>query len=476
MKKKWKILILLGLLVVIAAAIGASIKISKRGIVNVQTGRVVRADLTSLVTASGEVKPRNYINIGANTQGAAPIVAIYVKEGDHVHKGQVLARLAAVQPAADLHAQEAALNAVMADSSAGEAAVNSAQQNVAVADAQVEHDRADVEQKKMDLRRAKELFDGKLIAAQDYEAKKVTYDLAVATLQSSERKVAQARAARAQSAAQLTSAQRKVVQSQAMVTRSHDILSQYDARAPLDGVVTNLPVHVGETVVPGIQNSTASTIMTIADMSIITAEVHVDETDIVSVKMDQSADVTIDAIPDRTFKGKVIEIGDTALLRSSGVAASQSQTSSQEAKDFKVVIALDIPETLVRPGLSCTAKIITGTRSHVLAIPIQALTIRQKGQLQTAQKGKKPPPQRLDPAAQKAAKQELQGVFVVRSGKAEFREVKTGITGATDIEVLSGLKEGDEIVTGSYQIIRTIRNEAKVKVDNKPPANGPVPG
>lgn len=477
MKKKWKILILLGLLVVIAAAIGASIKISKRGIVNVQTGRVVRADLTSLVTASGEVKPRNYINIGANTQGAAPIVGIYVKEGDHVRKGQVLARLAAVQPAADLHAQEAALNAVMADSSAGEAAVNSAQQNVAVAEAQVDHDRADVEQKKIDLKRAKELFDGKLIAAQDYESKKVTYDLALATLQSSERKVAQARAARAQSAAQLTSAQRKVAQSQAMVTRSHDILSQYDAKAPLDGVVTNLPVHVGETVVPGIQNSTASTIMTIADMSIITAEVHVDETDIVSVKMDQSADVTIDAIPDRTFKGKVIEIGDTALLRSSGVAASQSQTSSQEAKDFKVVIALDIPETMVRPGLSCTAKIITGTRSHVLAIPIQALTIRQKGQLQAAAKpGKKPAARPMDPAAQKAAKQELQGVFLVRNGKAEFHEVKTGITGATDIEVLNGLKEGDEIVTGSYQVIRTIRNEAKVKVDNRPPANGPVPG
>jgi HlyD family secretion protein len=474
LKKKWKILILLGLLIVIAGAIGASIKISKRGIVNVQTGRVVHADLTSLVTASGEVKPRNYINIGANTQGAAPIVAIYVKEGDHVRKGQVLARLAAVQPAADLRAQEASLNAVMADSSAGEAAVNSAQQNIAVAQAQVEHDRADVEQKKIDLKRSKELYDSKLIAAQDYEAKKVTYDLAVATLQASERKVEQANAARAQSAAQLTSAQRKVVQSEAMVTRSHDVLSQYDATAPLDGVVTNLPVHVGETVVPGIQNSTASTIMTIADMSIITAEVHVDETDIVSVKMDQSADVTIDAIPDRIFKGKVIEIGDTALLRSSGVAASQSQTSSQEAKDFKVVIALDIPESLVRPGLSCTAKIVTGTRSHALAIPIQALTIRQKGQLQTAKPGKKPAP--MNPAAQKAAKQEIQGVFLVRNGKAEFHEVKTGITGATDIEVLSGLKDGDEIVTGSYQVIRTIRNEAKVKVDNKPPAAGMVPG
>ena len=237
-------------------------------------------------------------------------------------------------------------------------------------------------------------------------------------------------------------------------------------RSPLDGVVTNLPVRVGETVVPGIQNSAASTIMTIADMSIITAEVNVDETDIVSVRLDQPAEVTIDAIPNKTFKGRVIEIGDTAIVRSTGVAASQSQTSSQEAKDFKVVIALDIPEDLVRPGLSCTAKITTATESHALAIPIQALTIRQKGQLEQQKPGQRV---QLNPAAEKAAKEELQGVFVVNAGKAEFRQVKTGITGSTDIQVLSGLKQGDQIITGSYQIIRTIRNGAKVKVDNRPP-------
>jgi HlyD family secretion protein len=213
------------------------------------------------------------------------------------------------------------------------------------------------------------------------------------------------------------------------------------------------------------QSLVGSTIMTIADMSIITAEVHVDETDIVSVKIDQTADVTIDAIPNRTFKGKIIEIGDTAIVRSTGVAASQSTTSSQEAKDFKVVIALDIPEGLVRPGLSCTAKITTDARAHALAIPIQALTIRQKGQLTQPKPGQKLP---TDPASLKAAKEELQGVFVVNAGKAQFREVKTGISGATDIEVLSGLKDGDQIVTGSYQVIRTIRNDAKVKIDNKP--------
>jgi HlyD family secretion protein len=467
LKKKWRIVILLLLVVFIAGGIFASIKYSERGIVVVQTGKVTREDLTAIVTASGEVKPRNYINIGANSQGAAPITEILVKEGDHVKKGQVLARLAAVQPRADLAAQEATLTATEADSAATEAGVKAADDNIAVAKAQVEHDKADLEQKKNDLKRSQELFDGKLISAQDFEAKKVLYDLAVSTLNSSVRRVAQAESQKAQTAAQLTSAQRKVYQLQAMVTRYNDVLKQYEAVAPLDGVVTNLPVRVGETVVPGIQNSTASTIMTIADMSIITAEVHVDETDIVSVKLDQPADVTIDAIPNETFKGKVIEIGDTAIVRSTGVAASQSQTSSQEAKDFKVVIALDISEDLVRPGLSCTAKITTAVRPHALAIPIQALTIRQKGQLQPIKPNQAPV---TDPAALKAAKEELQGVFVVLNGKAVFREVKTGISGSTDIEVLPGeLNEGDEIVTGSYQVIRTIRNDAKVKIDNKPP-------
>jgi HlyD family secretion protein len=465
LKKKWRILLLVGLFVLISGGVLASIKISQRGVVNVQTGKVIPADLTSVVTASGEIKPRNYINIGA-AQGPAPITAIYVKEGDHVRKGQVLATLANIQPSADLKAQEANLSAALADSAASEAAAKSSEDNIAVAQAQVDHDRADVEQKKIDLKRNQELFDSKLIAPQDFEAKKALYDLAVATLDASQKRVSQAIAQRAQAAAQLGSAQKKVAQAQAQVARFQNVLSQFEAVAPLDGVVTNLPVRVGETVVPGIQSSTASTIMTIADMSVITAEVHVDETDIVSVNLDQSADVTIDAIPDRTFKGKVIEIGDTAIVRSTGVAASQSTTSSQEAKDFKVVIALDIPDGLVRPGLSCTAKIVTAMRNHVLAIPIQALTIRQRGQLKPQNARRTTA---TDPASQKAAKEELQGVFVVNAGKAEFRQIKTGITGVTDIEVLSGLKQGDQIVTGSYETIRTLRNDAKVKVDNKAP-------
>jgi HlyD family secretion protein len=227
---------------------------------------------------------------------------------------------------------------------------------------------------------------------------------------------------------------------------------------------------MGETVVPGVQNSAASTIMTVADMSVITAEVKVDETDIVNVQIGQQAEVTIDAIPNQTFKGHVTEIGDTAILRSTGLAASQSTTSNQEAKDFKVVIAIDNPPDSIRPGLSCTGKITTATRPHTLTIPIQALTVRQRGDLEPVDKNKNvQAAAKLDPVKEKAKKEELQGVFLVRNGKAEFQKVVTGITGATDIEVLSGLNEDDQIVTGSYKVIRTLRNSAKVKVDNTPP-------
>ncbi len=467
MKRKWKILILIVLLLLVAGGVFASIQYSQRGIVTVQTGKVSRQDLASIVTASGEVKPRNYINIGANAMG--PLTAIFVKEGDHVRKGQILASVEAIQPGADVNAQKASLNATLADSSASEAGLVAADESIKAAEATLAHDKADLEQKKADFQRAKGLYEAKLLAQQDYDAKSAAYNQAVATIAQSESKIAQAKAQRAQSAAQLASSQKKVVQQQSMLIRADDVLKNYNAIAPLDGVVTNLPVRVGETVVPGLQNSASSTIMTIADMSIITAEVKVDETDIVNVKLDQPAEVTIDAIPNRTFKGKVIEIGDTAIVRSTGLAASQSTTSSQEAKDFKVVVALDIPQDLVRPGLSCTAKITTATRARVVAIPIQALTVRQKGDLVPKKPGAPPPPPPTDPAAIKAAKEEVQGVFIVQADKAVFKPVETGITGATDIEVTKGLTEGDQIVTGSYKIIRTLRPDAKVKVDNKAP-------
>lgn len=467
MKPKWKILITIAALVLAGIGIYASTVYANRGVVTVQTALVARQDLTSLVTASGEIKPKNYINIGANAIGQLTEVA--VKEGDHVKKGQLLARIENVQPAADVQAQQASLSAVEADSAAAEAALKAADDNINTAQADIDRNKADLARMKSDLDRSESLYKDKLMAAQDYELKKSTYEAELAVVRQSEVRLVQARAQREQSAAQLSSAQKKIAQVRAGLTRLADVLQKYDAYAPLNGIVTNLSVRVGETVVPGIQNSPSSTIMTIADMSLITAEVKVDETDIVNVRLNQVADITVDAIPNRSFKGHVIEIGNTAIVRSTGVAASQSAVSSQEAKDFKVVIAVDNPDDEIRPGLSATAKITTATRPSVLTIPIQALTVRQKGDL--AKKPEKGAAQAAAPDAvtERALKEEIQGVFVINKGKAEFRKVETGITGTTDIEVVSGLQQGDEIVTGTYQVIRTLRNQASVKVDNRNP-------
>jgi HlyD family secretion protein len=468
-KRKWKWII--GVLVVVGVAGGtvASVKMNQRGIATVQTGKAVRQDLTSLVTASGEIKPRNYVNIGANVMGR--IIDIAVREGDRVQKNQVLARLESVQAQADVAAQQASLNSSLAESTASEAGLKAQDENYRTAVAAVDRAKAEQERARLDYDRSRRLWDDKLIARQEFDSKKAAFDSAAASLREAEARVVQMKAQREQNAAQLSMSQRRIAQSRAMLNRVADVLQKHNAVSPINGVVTNLPVRVGETVVPGIQNSSASLIMTIADMSVITAEVKVDETDIVNVKLDQVADVTIDAIPNKTFKGKVIEIGNTAILRSSGLAASQSAVSSQEAKDFKVVVALDEPPTDIRPGLSCTAKITTATRQKALSIPIQALTVRQRGDLEPESKsGNVQAAANADPIKQKKMKEELQGVFVVRNGAAEFREVKTGITGATDIEVLTGVKDGEELITGSYKVIRTLRNQAKVKVDNKAPA------
>jgi HlyD family secretion protein len=466
-KANSKILLTIGLIVLVSGGVFASIRYSQRGIVDVQTGRVVREDLVASVTASGEIKPKNYINLGANTIGPAPITEILVKEGDHVRKGQVVAKMESVQANADVAAQKASIDTSLADSAAAESGLKSQADAVTTAQATLEKNRAELDRTKANFDRATELFNAKLLARQDYDQKKAEYDTAVAAMGEANARVAQARAQEAQARQQLTSAQKHITQQQANLDRYKDILEKYDVTSPIDGMVTNLPVRTGETVVPGVQNSAASTIMTVADMSLITAEVKVDETDIVNVMLGQRAEVTIDAMPNQTFHGHVTEIGDTAILRSSGVAASQSNTSDQEAKDFKVVIALDDPPADIRPGLSCTGKIITATHQNVLTIPIQALTVRQRGDLEPRNANAVQAASYVDPATEKKNRQELQGVFIVRDGKAEFVPVATGITGATDIEVLSGLKDGDAIITGSYKVIRTIRNFAKVKINNK---------
>jgi HlyD family secretion protein len=450
MKAK-KIVLILGILLLLGAIVGFTVNQSQKNVVTVQTGKVVTQDISSQVTASGQIKPKTIVNVGANAMGR--IVRLFVKEGEKVKKGQILAQLENVQSAADVDMTKATLASSQTDAVAAEAGLNTSQ-------AQLKSSTADFARAKLDYERAQGLFKDQLISKADFDTKKAAYEVADAVHAQDVARVAQAKA-------NVDSAHGRVSQARAQLTRMSDILSKTTYAAPFDGTVTNLPVHEGETVVMGIQNAPGSTLMTVANMSVITAEIQVDETDIVNVKIDQPAEVTIDAIPNQTFKGKVSEIGDNAIIRSTGVSTSQSLAGSQEAKDFKVVITLTDPPANLRPGLSATAKITTGTAHNALAIPIQALTMRDKNDLE-AQTSKARPVDKTAPAMPTAKKEnsDVQGVFVIKNNKAEFHKVETGLTGSTEIQVKSGLTENDVIITGSYKVLKTIRNGAGVKVDN----------
>jgi HlyD family secretion protein len=461
MKTGQKVGIGVGVTVVLGGIVLFSVNQANKGVVTVQTAKVApQENLVSQVTASGEVKPTTYTNVTA--QGFGRITSIVVKEGDRIKKGDVLLTQENIQANADVQAQAAAINSAESGVQAAEASYRSAQ-------ADLLQQQANLEKAKLDWERGQGLFKDGLVPKQDFDQRKTAYDAQVAAVDSSKARVLSLKATLDQMRAQLS-------QSRAVLVRTQDILRKTTYTSPINGIVSYLPERVGDYVVPGIQNSNGSFLMTLSDMSVVTAEVKVDETDIVSVKIGQDADVTIDAEPGKIFKGKVTEIGSQAVLRTSGLATTQSTTSNQEAKDFKVVVTLTNPPENVRPGLSTTAKIKTAERKNVLAIPIQALAVRTRKDLEEAAKNAKngtgsnvtlaaPPP----PAPGDPKKDEIQGVFVVNGKKAVFRQVETGITGVTDIEITKGLQPGDEIVVGSYKALRTLKPESSVKVDNSAP-------
>lgn len=450
--KTWKkVLIGFGALTVVGIAGGVAYYQSQKNLVTVQTGRVEKQNLSSVVSASGEIKPKTYVNIGANAFGK--IVKLHVKEGDRVKKGQLLAQLEDVQSSADVSATRASLQAAETDYLASDAGLQTSL-------ADLNRAQSDADHAQLDWERAQGLYKDALIAKQDYDTKKAAWESAGAGL-------AQAKARVGQAKAQKDSADKHISQNRANLTRVSDVLQKTVYAAPFDGVITNLPVREGETVVIGIQNAPGSTLMTLADMSVITAEVKVDETDIVNVRMGQLAEVTIDAIPRKTFHGMVTEIGDNAIVRSTGVSTSQATSASEEAKDFKVVVTLTDPPVDLRPGLSATAKITTATKNSVISIPIQALTVRTRADL--AAKDTKGSVQAAAPVESAKQKEEIQGVFAIRNKKAEFLPVETGISGTTDIEVTRGVQEGDEIITGSYKVLRTLKPGTSVKIDNSEP-------
>jgi HlyD family secretion protein len=445
-----KILLIALAVVVVAALVGVFVWRQQSGYTKVLTAKIVRQDLATVVSGTGQIKPKTYANLGATAMGR--ITHLYVKEGDLVKKGQTVAAIENVQQEANVSGQQSAIDAAKTDIAADIAAEKTAEANVDKA-------KADLEQKHLDWEREQSLYKAGIVSKSDFDAKKALYDTDVAALN-------QAVAALNQSKAQ-TDSQRGHLKTQVATLRSYqNQLSLTMAVAPFDGIVTNEPVREGETVVEGIQNTEGSTFMTLADMSVITAEVK--------------ADVTVDALPGKVFKGHVTLAGDQALLRSTGIATLQSTTGTEEAKDFKVVITLDTPTSELRPGLSTTAKITTARKANVLSLPIQALTVHNPDDDKAPDKKNQASAQPASSSATPAGVTQPQGVYLVekdKSGKlrAKFLTVTTGITGATDIEALSGLKEGDEIVIGPFKTLRALKNNALLKRDTAKPVT-PSPG
>jgi HlyD family secretion protein len=483
LSRKRKVLLLALGLVVLAGLVIGGIIWSHRGLVTVQTGKVMRQDLSAIVTASGEIKPPpdKFATVNANSMGK--VTAILVKEGDRVKKGQLLLRTEDVQQEAGVRAQQAAVRSARADAQVQEAAVHSSTANQQTAQANLAQAQAKLQQAKDDFSRSQQMFKQELISRQTFDQALSNYQVAEAAVESSKAQVAQAKAQLSQATYNRDVSHARMLQAQAQLVGIENERDQTIYTAPFDGVITYLPVHEGENVVPGIQNAAGSALFQVSNLSVINAVVNVDETDILGIKMGQPAEVTIDAVPDKKFKGHVTEIGMSALSSTSGqttTSSSQSTASSSgEAKDFTVSVTLDDPPPGLRPGLSATAKITTATRKDAIAIPIQALTIRTQAELDREKnaktKGKAPAAEPKPAGEDSASKKEIQGVFAIHDSKADFTPVKTGIMGTMKVEVLSGVKPGEEIVTGSYQVLRTLKNDTKVKINNSVKAAGQQP-
>jgi HlyD family secretion protein len=424
---------------VIGALVAVNLKFERRKKVAVHTEKITRRDLRSVVTASGKIQPKRQVNISASTIGT--VTRLAVAEGDTVEPGQFLLQ---IDPA-PFAAQVAALRASIA----------AAQALRAQAD-------ANLQQARLDLQRLAELRRHDLATEQDVERARTGVEVETARVESARKEIERLEA-------NLRSA-------------SHD-LARVTFNAPLAGLITAMNIEEGENVVTGTMNNPGTVLMTIADLSEIEAEIEVDETDVVNIRPRQPAVVTIDAFPDRKFKGEVVKVGNSAILSGSGLSASDQTTN------FKVTVALREPVPGVKPSLSCSSDITTATRDDVLAVPIQSLTLRtlpepkkreggtRAGDPETA-RGVQAAPERGEPAEEgeedeetreKSRKErEKEGVFVVRDGKAVFVPVKTGISGERFFEVLEGLREGDEVVTGTYQAIRDLKDGDFVKVEKKP--------
>ena len=458
-----KLILALVMVSAIAATVGYAVTVRNRGIVAVETGQVLRQELVQSVTANGEIKPKRYVNIGSNTFGR--IVALPVAEGQSVVENQLLLQIESIQTEADVQSAQASLDAAGSELEGMDASIRSAEASLDSSKAELNRTEADFRRSNQEFKRGEELFENGLISREQFDRQEATYHVAVAQVDAAKARIVQSEAQLAQVLKQKEGLSFRMGQQRASLIRARDQLDKTTIRAPLSGVITYLPVNEGENAIVGVQNQPGTTLMTIADMSVITAEVRVDETDIINLKLGQRTAVRVDALADRTLPGYVSEIGNTALT-SSGGSISSNTTNTDEARDFKVVITLDNPPAELRPGLSCTATIETAARNETLTVPIQALTVREIGEAEVPDFVKNPV--RVDTRRDEEPKFEQEGVFIVKNGVATFQAVRTGIVGTTDIEILDGLDGSEEIVTGSYRVLRTLEDEARIKLENGP--------
>lgn len=435
-----KVLIGVGLVVVIGAMIWANFAFKKTEGPTVTVEAIKARNLEAIVSASGTIRARRTVNITSEVSGK--VVKLAVDEGDRVKAGQFLLQIDPRAVRSRLQISEATLE----------------QQKIALQQARVSLANAQVNLKLADDEYARQLRLDK-----DSLATKQALEQA--------RDSATLRRGEVRSAEQQVSAVEQRIRSQQADLESvqHD-LSRVTIESPIDGLVTKRNVEEGEQAVVGFTNNPSVVLLTISDMSIIEAEIEVDETDIPSVKLGQPAKVTIDALPDQTFTAKVTEIGN------SPINATTTSSAVRQATTFKVVVTLDgqIPE--VRPGFTCTADITTATRQNAVSVPIQALTVREltydaQGKVvkpPKLAKGKRPASGAVEAAELKPGdkRKETEGVFVVdKDNRAEFVPVKTGIAGDKYFEVLEGLKAGDRVITGPFASVRTLGDGSQVKVE-----------
>ncbi len=480
--RKKKIGVFLLVVIIAGAVITASVMSSNKAVTEVQISPVKKRDLLeSKVTASGEVRPVKFYNLTAEVAGR--VTNIYVKEGDVVKANQPLLKVDPTIQANQAASQEAILrseeqNARSAEIEwrAAENNVNSAKNAILGAEADLKRAQADLILAEAEYQRSVDMVEAGVFSKAQFDTAKARRDVAIAAIDSQKARIKQledslknAEAAINRSESTYKSTVERIGATKAQLFTAQDQLSKTIRNSPINGVVSSLPVKEGEFVLASFNSSP---LVMIADMADVNVEVKVDETDIANVRTGQPAKVKVDALGETEIDGEVTEIGHSAVTRS-GQTIAQTSTS-QEAKDFKVVIKLKASlETLnrLRPGMSATATVTTDTRSSVLAIPLQALVIKDLAEEKKAQE--KPAAneaQKVEPEQAKK-REEVQGVYVVKNNKAEFVVVKTGITGDTDIEVIEGLTESDKIVTGPFRELRNLKSGTEIKQESANKAN-----